>query len=179
MESSCARLILIRHAMPIIDPSRPASTWKLSDEGRSASEAMARELARFDIRAIVASEEPKAAETGAVIAGTLNIPLSTAPGLHEHERERVDWLGMEAWHAQIRRLFNYPDEMVFGLETANQALRRFRSAVQRVQASSLHREGALGIASHGTVMSLYLADLRNEDPYSIWKDLALPDYVAL
>ena len=179
MAIDATRLILIRHAMPIVDDSRPSATWKLSESGRNAAKALASDLSAISIQSIVSSEEPKAIETAAIIAETLGISWSTAPGLHEHERGRLDWLGEEAWHAQIRRFFDRPRDVVFGYESARDSLARFKTAVESVLDQPEHRTGTIAIVSHGTVMSLYAADKLGDDPYVIWKNLDLPDYVEL
>jgi broad specificity phosphatase PhoE len=91
----------------------------------------------------------------------------------------MQWHGAAAWQALLQRFFERPDELIFGLETANQALGRFESAVEAVCAEVDADAGALCIVTHGTVMSLYVGRQRNEPPYSIWSRLLMPDYVEL
>ncbi len=170
-------LILIRHASPVIEPDDPPATWKLSERGVQESSDLASKLAEFGLRELVCSEEPKAVGTGREIAGRIGISWRTAPGLHEHERDAMDWYGADAWHARIRRLLEEPDELTMGRETARQAATRFSSAVDEVLRSS--DAPVVGIVSHGTVISLYAAELTSETPYSIWKRLDMPDYVVL
>jgi broad specificity phosphatase PhoE len=91
----------------------------------------------------------------------------------------MTWHGREARHRLLQRFFDNPDELVFGEETASQALRRFSSAVAAVIQRTSAGPGALCIVSHGTVMSLFAARHLNAAPYSIWAHLECPDYVEL
>lgn len=65
------RLILVRHAMPAIDPQTPAELWHLGDQGRAAARALRPLLA--EPAYYVASTEPKAVETLQEIAGDLSV----------------------------------------------------------------------------------------------------------
>ena len=179
MTNETSRLILIRHSIPTIDSSRPAATWRLSESGRNAATAIAFELSGRGIRSVISSEEPKATETATIIADSLEIPLSSAPGLHEHERGQLDWHDEEAWYALIRRFFERPNEVVFGYESANESLARFKTAIEDVLIQPAHQLGTIAVVSHGTVMSLYVADQTGDDPYSIWNGLRMPDHVEL
>ena len=84
-----SQLILIKHATPLKDPARPSSEWKLSDTGREQAARLADELRDRKIEQIITSVEPKAQETGQIIAKALNGPVETAEGLHEHDRTNV------------------------------------------------------------------------------------------
>ena len=44
---------------------------------------------------MVSSEEPKAVETAGIAAGCLGLGCSVYPGLHEHDRTGVPFLGDE------------------------------------------------------------------------------------
>jgi hypothetical protein len=58
-----ARLILIKHSLPEMVPGLPANRWHLSGAGRLRCQALAEQLAPYHPDVIVASAEPKAAET--------------------------------------------------------------------------------------------------------------------
>lgn len=173
------RLILVRHSISAVDISRPPAEWPLSEAGLRAVGALADTLGDRDISAIFSSEEPKAAETAGQLARLLECDWSTAPGLHEHERERMDWHGEEAWYALLREFFNNPDDVVFGLESARRALDRFSEAADCVLQEVDGDPGPVAIVSHGTVISLFVARQLGIDPYSIWRKLNMPDYVEL
>lgn len=176
-ELSLRALILIRHSESRVESQKPASAWGLTAEGRRRCAALASDLREFDLHGIFTSVEPKAAQTAELVAEDLGIGWRTAPGLHEHEREVLPWLGEEAWHVLLRRFFEHPDEMIFGLETATQALERFRAAVERIIQDQ--PTGDIAVVTHGTVMSLYIGHRTGGDPYAIWRELEMPDYRVL
>ena len=124
------QLIFIRHANPAIDEHKPAHEWPLSEIGRERSGLMAEWMRDYKPDRVIASEEMKAAETGQIVANILRIPFETAPGLHEHVRPKANWMGREQFEAQVAELFNRPDELVLGAETADEAHARFFAAVQ-------------------------------------------------
>jgi 2,3-bisphosphoglycerate-dependent phosphoglycerate mutase len=170
-------LILVKHSLPAIDPAKPAATWPLSDEGRRRCGPLAARLAPYQLSAVVASEEPKAAETAALVAARLGLPLETVPGLHEHLRTNVGWLGAAAFEDAVARCFARPDELVFGQETANQARDRFMAAIGRVL--ERHPAGSVAVVAHGTVISLFVAARAGLDPFALWRRLGLPAVVVL
>jgi broad specificity phosphatase PhoE len=170
-------LILVKHSLPEIVPTAPASTWRLGDEGRRRCAVLAGRLATWQPATIIASEEPKAGETAALVAARLQLPWATAPGLHEHERDTVGFLDAEAWHAAVAAFFARPARLVLGSETAHQARHRFSGALDEVL--SQHQQGTLVIVAHGTVISLYVAHQAGGDPFALWQRLGLPSFVVL
>ncbi len=178
MPSHERKLILIRHSLPEFVTGVPASQWHLSAKGRRRCERMAVELAAFHLSAVVASEEPKAVETGQIVAELLRLPFCTAPGLHEHERGVVQSLGStEDFQTQVARFFAHPEELVMGHETAYEAHARFAAALRRVLME--HPVGNLAIVSHGTVTTLFISLANSLDPFSFWSRLGLPAFAVL
>jgi broad specificity phosphatase PhoE len=172
------KLVLVRHALPEFVVGLPASEWQLSDEGRRRCQRLADRLAAYDLAAVITSTEPKAVETGQIVADSLALPLETAPGLHEHERGVVTATGDHgAFQAQVSRLFEQPDELVFGTETADQAHARFATAVAAVIERHPHRN--LAIVAHGTVITLFIARAAGLDPVPFWQSLGLPAFAVL
>lgn len=49
-------LLLVKHAMPVVDPDAPAREWVLSDAGRRASKLLAGRLAAFSPDVILTSD---------------------------------------------------------------------------------------------------------------------------
>lgn len=171
-------LILVRHSLPEIAPSVQASQWHLSEEGRRRCEKLAERLAAYEPHLIITSLEPKAIETGEIVARILGIPCETAPNLHEHERPKEEHFGTrEEFEAQVSGLFERPGELVFGSETADEAHDRFSSAVEKVL--EMHRSGTVAIVAHGTVLTLFVARAAGVEPISFWKRLGLPAFVVL
>lgn len=173
------RLILIRHAEPVNDTSKPASDWPISDAGRQDGRRLGRELAPLGIGTIISSREPKSVGTSEEVAAELGLRFAVAPDLHEHERDRRDWLGDDAWHELLRNFFDNPSTLVFGNETAAEALDRFSSGLEQAILSHYRGDGTIAVVSHGTVISLFAARHLGQPPYSIWKSLQMPDYVEL
>lgn len=171
------RLILVKHAMPVIVPDAPSPTWLLSDEGRDAAARLATALAAYQPVAVVSSVEPKAVETGNIIAAHLNLTATTAPGLHEHERDVVPYDDTERFHQRMQRFFAEPASVVYGTESADAAHARFESAVRSALAA--HPSGTLIVVAHGTVISLLVARANNIDPFPFWKGLDLPSLVVV
>jgi broad specificity phosphatase PhoE len=171
------RLILVKHAMPVIVPDAPPRTWLLSDDGRAAAAQLAGDLAPFDPLVVFSSFEPKAAETGQIIAARLGIPVTAAPDLHEHEREIVPFDSTELFHQRIERFFEVPDQIVYGTESADAAHARFERAVREVEAE--YPSGSLVIVAHGTVISLLVARANAIAPFPFWCGLGLPAAVVV
>jgi broad specificity phosphatase PhoE len=170
-------LILIRHSQSQPQPDRPASQWPLTDEGRRRCIALAERLATYAPDVIVTSRERKAGETGALVAAQLNLPAMAADGLHEHLREHVGWLSNPAFEQAITAFFTRPNELVFGEETAGQSAARFDAAVQNVLAA--HPGKTIAIVSHGTVITLFVAQYTGVAPLPFWKRLGMPAIVVL
>ncbi len=134
-------------------------------------------LGRYQPRRLVTSLEPKAVETGQLLAGALQIPRSSALHLHEHERQNTPFLSPEMFEAGVHSFFEQPARRVLGEETADQAHARFSGAVWGVV--NAHPNENLAIVAHGTVISLFVARLVSMAPYLLWKRLGLPSFIVL
>ena len=170
-------LILVKHSLPDIDPKLPASAWRLSEEGRRCCAPLAGRLAAYRPHLLVSSLEPKAIETAECVAAQLGIPLETAPDLHEHDRSQVGFMELDHLHAAVADFFAYPDQLVFGSETAEQAHQRFARAVTGVL--DRHPDRNVAIVAHGTVIGLFVARHNAMDPRALWQRLDLPSFVVL
>jgi broad specificity phosphatase PhoE len=171
------RLILIRHSMPDIVPGVLASQWALSDQGRQRCQLLAARLVPWQPRIVVSSLETKAIETGRLVAEGLHIPFETAEGLHEHERTGTTFTSRERFQSDIAAFFREPDRLVFGDETADQASQRFHRAV--ISVLETHPLDTVAIATHGTVMTLFVSRAAGIEPFPFWQRLGLPAFVVL
>ena len=172
------RLILVRHSQPEFVTGVPASIWHLSAEGRRRCAAMAQRLASYKPARIITSLEPKALETGQIVAEILGVPLESMPGLHEHERpEAVHSLDPEPFRARVAALFEHPSELVLGNETADEAHDRFSTALAELTTG--HQRSNLVVVTHGTVMTLYVSRAVGLDPVSFWRRLGFPAFAVL
>ena len=166
-------LILIRHSVPEVNPDQPASAWPLSAEGRQRCVALARLVAPLAPDRVVTSREPKAVETGRLLAESLELPWNSAAHLHEHERSRVPFYERrEQFEQAVERFFSTPAELVFGDETADQAHARITGAIEALLAC--YSNDTLAVVSHGTVLSLWLARIVGMEPWPLWQSLGLP-----
>lgn len=173
-----SKLILVKHAKPVLVSGKPPNSWLLSDEGRKSCAPLAERLREHQPDIIITSSEPKANETGLLVSEVLGIPFETAPGLHEHERSTTPLIDdPAAWEALVNDFFERPDELVFGDETANQSRARFSTAMDAVL--DQRPESTLVIVCHGTVISLYAAQVAGIDPFPLWQRLDLPSYIVL
>jgi broad specificity phosphatase PhoE len=76
-------LILIKHALPEIDPERPAPEWHLGDTGRAQAETLAEQLRAYAPQRVLTSVESKAHETGEIVANQLGLTCDTVTSIHE------------------------------------------------------------------------------------------------
>ncbi len=171
------RLILIKHAMPAIDEAAPSKDWPISPEGRVAAARLAEKLAPYVPAYVIASTEPKAADTGRIVAERLGAPIAFDGDLVETHRETVGWLPRARVEAGVEGLFRAPDKLTYGEETGDHAFGRFAGALDRH--GSAHPDETLIVASHGTVISLWLSRRLDDDPMPLWRGLALPSAVVM
>jgi len=170
-------LILVRHSLSQIDLNSPPHQWGLTAAGRARCVPLARRLAEHRPQVVVTSREPKAAQTGELVAGQLGIPCLAADGLHEHCRLGGGFLDSGEFRARIEALFARPDRLVFGLETAQQALDRYRAALQAVMAD--RPEAVVAVVSHGTVMALFYGAITGQAPFAFWLRLGIPGFYTV
>ncbi len=173
-----SNLILVRHAAPQVTPALPASAWRLSAAGRASCAALAEHLFPLRPTAIITSTEPKAIETGQLIAERLKAPCRSAPDLHEHRRDAVGYFEQAVeFEDRVARFFGKPARVVFGDESADEVYRRFSRAVDSVV--SAYNYQPVVIVTHGTAMSLFIARKTGMDAYALWRALGLPAFAVL
>lgn len=170
-------LVLVKHALPSVDPTVPAASWTLGVEGMAGSLQLAERLKGLGLGLVVSSVEPKAAETGRLMAGALDLPWQTGHDLHEHVRPAVGYLARDEFEASIRRFFSTPGSVVFGAESADAAFARFSGAVEALVRA--HRGKRLCVVAHGTVISLLLGRKYGVDEWATWQALGTPSYVVV
>lgn len=172
------RLILIKHSLPEIVPGILAKHWHLSATGRLRCEQLAAQLKVNAPDVLITSDEPKAQETGRIVAKNLGMPCTTAPNLHEHDRSNEEYFpSKKQFEERVARFFAHPRCLVFGLETADDAHARFANAVST--AITQHPERTIAIVAHGTVIALFVAHACGLQPFPLWKRLDLPSFVVL
>jgi broad specificity phosphatase PhoE len=171
------KLILIKHSLPEMIPSVPASQWPLSKIGRLRCINLAEKLSCYSPDFIISSTESKAIETAQIVADHLHHTFQIVEGLQEHDRSNVAWRSRKQFEAQIMEFFRYPQSLMMGKETAAQAYARFTQAVTGL--IDKHPGHNIAIVAHGTVITLLMAKAFDLDPFSFWKRLGLPSFVVL
>lgn len=176
--SSARRLLLIRHARTVVQPALDPAGWPLDDDALLVVSELASWLRAYHLSALITSSEPKAVATGKALGDLLSLEARVGPGLHEHERSAADYVAdAAAFEQRLDRLFRRPDERVWGRETAHQAGSRFAAAVDAVLRDNPH--GDVAIVTHGTVISLFVAQHTAVDGLSFWRGLGMPACVVL
>jgi len=170
------RLVLVRHAMPVIDPETPAELWHLGPEGRAAARAMA-PLIVGSAAHFVSSTEPKALETLREIAP--HAPIETDDRFAEVRRPRA-WTDGDTYRAAARAYIE-AGPPADGWEPRDEVIARFDAAVARHAAAAAASGATLVIGTHGLVLTRWLAsrvELR-PSPADFWASLRFPDMIEL
>jgi len=158
-------------------PSLPAKLWQLSETGRLRCKVLADKIMPYSPQVIVTSTEPKATETAQIISDLLGKTFTMVEGLQEHDRSNVAWLDTERFEAKVAEFFRHPQALVSGNETAKQAYGRFASAIAVI--INEHPASNIAIIAHGTVISLFVAQVVGVEPFHFWKQLGLPSFAVL
>ncbi len=169
-------LLLIKHSLPEIQEHIPAREWHLSEDGCLQCQHLAALIKPYLIQKVITSVEPKAVETGHIIAEQLDCPFSIEVGLHEHDRTNEFFLAREEFETMVQSFFETPSKVVMGRESAEQALSRFQTAVDDI-VDRFPGEN-LAIVAHGTVISLFAARYGKMNAFLLWKQLELPSFIV-
>jgi broad specificity phosphatase PhoE len=177
MDAFVRRIVLVKHAQPLLEASRPAREWELGAEGEGQAARLADALKRFAPFRLVTSPESKAKRTAALVAGKLGILMATVEDLKELDRPALPIMPAAEHERVNARVFARRGEAVLGFESATDALNRFRAAV--LAEVSRARERNLVAISHGTVISLLVGACNPVDAFDLWKRLQCPSFVVL
>jgi 2,3-bisphosphoglycerate-dependent phosphoglycerate mutase len=173
------KLVLIKHAMPILSAHVPSNQWALSDEGKEKAKVLSNYVKEYETSRLFSSTEPKAIETAQIVGNQLNREVIVRDNLHEHLRSTKRKIyPTDEFHHIIRKFFKYPDVLIFGEETANIAKRRFLNAVDNVIKEAPSDEDVV-IITHGTVMTLFISHYNEVNEFDVWRSFGLPSIVEL
>ena len=165
-------VVLVRHALPVIEPDKPSETWGLSEDGRAATVRLAQELKALAPAAVLCGTEPKMTGTAAVLSEQFGISVERLAGLCEHARRSTKFAEKDAFEVAIRNLFERPGEIVYGEESADQTYARFSAALDGELCA--HKGKTVIAVSGGTAICLFLARRSGIDPFPMWKRLRMP-----
>ncbi len=172
------KLVLVKHSLPQVDPNVTAAQWRLSEIGRARCVSLAERLRPFHIETLIASPEPKAVQTAELVGERLGLQTKVVDGLQEHDRSNVPYYeSRDKFDAAVRSLFDRPNELVMGRETAVQARTRIAEALKQVLRN--HPVGSIAVVTHGMVLSLFLSNVVGVDGYEFWRRLDLPSFAVL
>jgi broad specificity phosphatase PhoE len=166
------RIVLVRHAQPKIEEGVPSAAWPLTPDGIAAARAVGKALHGFEFASLASSPEPKAVQTAQAIAETVALPVTIDDGLAEHSRRSAGFLSRAEIETKIAALFDNPDRLMFGEETADACFARFAAAIERLRGDAL-------VVTHGTILSIYLSRVCGFAPMPFWRGLALPAAMVL
>ena len=161
-------LFLVRHAMPIADPTTDPSTWTLSSEGLAAARRLAKAIPAHAW--LVSSDEPKAWQT-------LD-PEGIRDVRRDHRLREVR--RVEAFSDEFRQLRrSYVKGSAHdGWERHTEVAQRFGAAVS--DAAGHPSSGDMVIASHGMAMTVWLSRVVSlPEPGTFWAELQFPDLLAV
>jgi broad specificity phosphatase PhoE len=171
------KLILIKHAKPVVDPEVPSDQWELGEEGLERAAKLGEILREYQLSELVCSSEPKARQTAEAAARVLGVGVRSARDLHEHDRSNVPHMDSRDFISAIAQFFQQPRRLVLGNETAEEAYKRFSAAVDEVIESTA-RERDVAIVTHGTVISIFGQRRAHQDPFALWRRMGLPSLIA-
>ena len=174
-----AKLLLIKHARPEVDPEVASEEWRLGAEGRDGAKRLAERLASFRFARLYSSVEPKALETAQIVARPRELSVSEYPDLHEHDRRDVPHMASREFISMVALFFSQPGARVLGNETADEAYARFGGAVDGVLGKERGGDGDVAIVTHGTVISLFAQRRAGVEPFGLWRRMGLPSYIVL
>ena len=170
------KLILIKHAKPVITDQLPTHEWALSEEGRRACVPLADAVRPHQPAAIVTSAEPKAHETARLVGEALGISVETHADLREHDRNNVPMMPPREFLSLMALFFKQRRRLVLGQETADAVGTRFANAIDAICQS--RAEGNIAIVTHGTVLALFAAEHGGGDPFLLFRRMGLPSLMT-
>ena len=83
------KVILIKHAKPLVQENVPSHDWSLSEDGRAKALLLAERLRPLAPGLVISSKEPKALQTAQILAQALGLSPKASQGLAEHDRSNV------------------------------------------------------------------------------------------
>ena len=151
--------ILIRHAEPKKEPDKHPTKWILSKKGKKEAENLC-EILDNKIDLLYSSEEIKAQETIKPLSNKLNLEINLSSFFNEQKRGSKYLTKEEFMSLKKKKLENQNYNPDNG-ESSEQSLRRFKEGINNLDKK--YNNKTIIIASHGTVLSLYFANLLDKE----------------
>ena len=168
-------LHLVRHGRPVIEPGKPASSWRLDP---AASTNLQRLRTFMDAQTTPASwhssDEPKAVATASALTDD---EVEVVPMLKE--AVRTDWFPQQhQFQAAALAAFARPAHAAHpGWEPFDQTRARIRATADEIMQRS---RADVVLVGHGTAWTLLVSDITGQPPdLESWRRLGQPDLCTL
>ncbi|MDO8260331.1 MAG: histidine phosphatase family protein [Candidatus Magasanikbacteria bacterium] len=160
----------LRHAEVKKDSNIHATLWGLSEFGVVQAREIAENEMFNDIDLIITSTEIKAHQTAEPIAKKLKLEIIEMSNFCELGRGEK-YLTLEEFEKLKKAKLEDLDCDLDGGETGREALKRFEYGIKSLE--DLYSGKKIIIVSHGTILSLYFAKVKNDfsDIFKRWKNL--------
>jgi 2,3-bisphosphoglycerate-dependent phosphoglycerate mutase len=160
------RLLLVRHARPLRTASLPPAQWNIDPNGVGAIADLAGAVRCLGLQRIRTSSEPKAVQTGSVLAQALRVPAESDLRLNEVHRP---WVGDDGAFTEMVQSY-LGGGAVTGWESQEAVVARMRDA-----AGDAIQAGSVVLVSHATALALFVAHLGLARAADFWVQLTSPD----
>ncbi|MEO8538264.1 MAG: histidine phosphatase family protein [bacterium] len=159
-------VILIRHAMPNVQPGVASKLWGLTESSREDCVLLAHALPA-GVAGIWSSDEPKARETAEVIGLRLGLPVQIDGAFAEVDRPEI-------WDRDYREVAaEYLNGTIeAGWEDPAAVVRRFSRGIEKATRPDA---ADVVVVNHGLAMTLWLATQTTLGLETWWRSLSLPD----
>jgi broad specificity phosphatase PhoE len=171
-------LYLIRHPKTQPDPALPPPEWRLSPGGHAQVRALVAAPFWHQVAAMYTSQEPKTTLVGDAVQAAHG--LAYTPVAELGEARRNTWIGFDSFKAVQHAFFSAPEVPAApDWEPANTAQARFVAAIDGILAQHAPTDPVV-VVTHGSVLALYVAHLRNETPhYEMWQQIGFAAIMAI
>jgi broad specificity phosphatase PhoE len=165
------KYVFLRHALTIVDFSKPANQWILSKEGIEKIERVSRNKYFDDVDIIAASTEQKAIDTASFVSKRIGKDIITFDELKELERGKP-LNNIDSYENSVKLVLERKGTNPKDWETADNALFRFKNVIENFDSSFEGKK--ILVVSHGLVLTLYFGDLLDtprDQLFNRWKKL--------
>jgi len=155
----------LRHFQTQVEPEKPASKWRLSEEGKQNSQRFV-ENNSFDVEKVYTSTEPKAIKTAEKIAKKADTEIVKTDLLCEVDRSDQGFVeDHESYIELVEDYLTGGSEAKW--ESQKEVRQRFRNFIRKAEENSI-------AVTHGMFLSLNIPE---EDKVEYWKQLGFGEVV--
>jgi broad specificity phosphatase PhoE len=115
-------------------------------------------------------------QTAQIIAEQIGSQTYIDVRLREHDRSSVGFLKRETFEARIASIFDRPEEVIYGDESADAVHARFSAAIDDAMSRN---SGPVAAVTHGTAMTIYVSRLVGIAPMPFWTKLGMPAAIVI